>query len=176
MDFLPEHVTITKATPEDSQDFLFLRTQLEQETNFMVFTKGERTLSVEKIENQIREISQYDNQVLFIARYNGKPAGFLMVYHVVAKKLTYTGELAIGIIAEHEGKGIGSALMYALDEWNTPTKLHRIELDVDENNVQAIRLYEKFGFEVEGIRRDAIFLDGKFLNKIQMARLYPIIL
>ena len=39
-------------------------------------------------------------------------------------------------------------------------KLHRLELDVFSFNSRAKRVYEKAGFKVEGVRRDAI-LDGK---------------
>lgn len=59
------------------------------------------------------------------------------------------------------GKGIGgwaieTAIQFAFAE----LKLHRLELDVFSFNERAKYLYEKSGFKVEGVRRDAV-LDGE---------------
>lgn len=45
----------------------------------------------------------------------------------------------------------------------------RIELTVRETNVNAIGLYEKFGFETEGLHRKAIRIEGRYENALSMA-------
>ena len=40
-----------------------------------------------------------------------------------------------------------------------------------ENNVRAIALYEKFGFVHEGVKRNAVRVDGAYENVIVMALL-----
>jgi putative acetyltransferase len=47
----------------------------------------------------------------------------------------------------------------------------RIELDVYVENARARHLYEKFGFEVEGRRRRAIFRDGQYHDDLIMGLL-----
>jgi RimJ/RimL family protein N-acetyltransferase len=59
------------------------------------------------------------------------------------------------------GKGYGSdatctALLFAFHELN----LYRVEWEVFEENLRAIRCYEKIGFQHEGTRRKAFFRDG----------------
>ena len=49
--------------------------------------------------------------------------------------------------------------------------LRRIELDVLENNLPAIRLYEKIGFVKEGVKRESNYKNGKYINMILMALL-----
>ena len=49
-------------------------------------------------------------------------------------------------------------LRFAFDELN----LHRVELEVVDENMRARRCYEKAGFRYEGIRRKAIFLEGRY--------------
>ena len=39
------------------------------------------------------------------------------------------------------------------------------------DNAPAIRLYRKFGFEVEGTRRAVAFRDGAFVDDFMMARI-----
>ena len=49
--------------------------------------------------------------------------------------------------------------------------LKRIELTVFADNAAAIRLYEKFGFELEGTHRAYAYRDGQFADALCMARL-----
>lgn len=50
--------------------------------------------------------------------------------------------------------------------------LTRIELTVREHNKPAIALYEKLGFQVEGLHRNAVRVDSKYENHISMALLF----
>lgn len=47
--------------------------------------------------------------------------------------------------------------------------LHRLSLEVLDHNPRARRVYEKCGFVVEGIRRDAQRIDGRWHDAIDMA-------
>jgi L-phenylalanine/L-methionine N-acetyltransferase len=78
----------------------------------------------------------------------------------------------IGVHDDHHGKGVGTALLReiveAADNW---LAIGRIELTVFADNAPAIRLYEKFGFESEGIRKAFAFRAGRYADVIAMARL-----
>jgi putative acetyltransferase len=55
-----------------------------------------------------------------------------------------------------------------------PADVHKIELEVWPHNEAAIGLYERFGFEREGLRRDHYRRnDGKLHSSVIMARLFP---
>ena len=51
--------------------------------------------------------------------------------------------------------------------------LVRVELEVFTDNQRAIRLYERFGFETEGVRRMAAVRQGRYADLQVMARLRP---
>jgi Acetyltransferases, including N-acetylases of ribosomal proteins len=86
----------------------------------------------------------------------------------------HSGGIGIMIHKDYQNKGVGSALLSKLidvaDNW---LMLMRIELTVFEDNVIAIHLYEKFGFEKEGIKRLAAIRNGKYENEFLMARINP---
>ncbi|MET3648812.1 GNAT family N-acetyltransferase [Phyllobacterium ifriqiyense] len=67
---------------------------------------------------------------------------------------------------------LGSALIRELidaaDNW---LGFKRLELTVYTDNAPAIRLYERFGFEREGIRRSYAFKAGAYVDALGMARL-----
>jgi putative acetyltransferase len=73
---------------------------------------------------------------------------------------------------DYQGRGVGSALMAAaIDLAENWLNISRIELEVYPDNAPALALYEKFGFEREGILRDFAFRDGQYVDSILMARL-----
>jgi RimJ/RimL family protein N-acetyltransferase len=47
--------------------------------------------------------------------------------------------------------------------------LHRVQLEVYGDNPRARRVYEKAGFVVEGVRREAAWRDGEWVDEVLMA-------
>lgn len=85
---------------------------------------------------------------------------------------SHVGVIGICVHDDFHGRRIGSAMMAALvevaDDW---LDLKRLELTVQIDNAPAIRLYRKFGFEVEGTLRANSFRGGAYVDAHIMARL-----
>jgi putative acetyltransferase len=72
----------------------------------------------------------------------------------------------------HQGRGVGTALMKAaLDLADNWLQFTRIELTVYTDNVAALALYKKFGFEIEGTHKQYAFRNGVYVDAYAMARL-----
>lgn len=84
----------------------------------------------------------------------------------------HVGELGIGVIDTFRRQGIGLKLIEAALEAARGRGLTRIELTVRDTNIPAIRLYEKMGFQVEGMHKNAVLIDGKYENHLSMALLW----
>ena len=86
----------------------------------------------------------------------------------------HAGAIGISVHDDWQGKGVGKELMRAIvdlaDNW---LNLTRLELEVYADNEAAIRLYERFGFEVEGRLRQHALRNGEFVDSIMMGRLRP---
>ncbi|RGX80713.1 N-acetyltransferase [Collinsella sp. OF03-4AA] len=73
---------------------------------------------------------------------------------------------------ENRGKGIGSfAVKKMIEHAFLDMNLRRIELTVLEDNARARLLYEKFGFQYEGIKRKAKYKHGRYVDMRLMALL-----
>ena len=71
--------------------------------------------------------------------------------------------------AEHRGKGFGTEAMHLIIEYGFKTlNLHNIMLTVRSDNMQAIACYKKVGFTEFGRRREARYVDGRYLDTVYM--------
>lgn len=120
-----------------------------------------------------------------VKRFEGAPAGWTPLVAVIDGKVIgqaginrqdgrrgHVGVIGMSVHDAFAGRGVGSALMVAItelaDRW---LGLSRIELTVWIDNPRAIALYERFGFEREGLLRGYAFRDGEYVDALAMARL-----
>jgi RimJ/RimL family protein N-acetyltransferase len=62
-------------------------------------------------------------------------------------------EIGMAVAEGWRGRGVGTALMQSCVDWAGEHGIHKLALQVWPHNDAAIRLYEKFGFEREGVLR-----------------------
>lgn len=75
--------------------------------------------------------------------------------------------------ADDRGKGAGTfAIEKMLHHAFMDLNLHRLTLDVLEDNVAAIKLYTHAGFVKEGVKREAVYKNGSYHNEIFMSLLH----
>ena len=86
----------------------------------------------------------------------------------------HAAEIGMAVRDDMQGRGVGTALMQAVidlaERW---LNLTRLELEVFTDNEPAIRLYKKFGFNIEGTLVRYAFRDGQYVDVYKMARLRP---
>ena len=89
-------------------------------------------------------------------------------------RMRHVDEAALMVHTDYQNAGVGTTLLKTLldlaDNW---LMLVRVELTVFADNERAIHLYEKLGFEKEGLKRMTTVRDGKYADEYMMARLRP---
>jgi len=81
---------------------------------------------------------------------------------------------ALGIVfpRKNQGKGYGGEALDLLGRLVfDDLGLHRLELEVHEDNLPALRCYQRCGFREEGRRRERRFSGGRFRDVVIMALL-----
>ena len=84
-----------------------------------------------------------------------------------------SGEFAIMIGDKASwGSGLGTEVTrYVVDYAFASLNLNRVHLTVLANNPRAIAVYEKLGFQREGVMRQAQFKRGAYIDVVVMGRL-----
>jgi ribosomal protein S18 acetylase RimI-like enzyme len=84
--------------------------------------------------------------------------------------LRHSGILGMGVAATHRGQGLGTRLLDTTIDTASGRGGTRIELTVRSDNVGAIELYRRFGFEFEGSCRHFMVVGDQYYDALLMAR------
>jgi ribosomal protein S18 acetylase RimI-like enzyme len=100
---------------------------------------------------------------------DGEVVGWCDVKPLDRPSQAHRGVFGVGLLPQYRGRGIGTKLIKKALAASRAFGLHRVELTVREHNIGAIELYKKQGFEIEGVQRDAVLVDGVYEDVICMA-------
>lgn len=105
----------------------------------------------------------------FVALDGDVVVGWCDIHRSERPSHAHRGTLGMGIVPGYRDRGLGRRLITATLGAAQLIGLHRVELDVHADNARAIGLYEKVGFVREGLARDAVLIDGRYIDAIHMA-------
>jgi RimJ/RimL family protein N-acetyltransferase len=131
-------------------------------------------VSVPELAGGLRE-RLAEGRLMFALEDPEAEGGPALIGHLDLHRTRIDGVWALGmwILPGARGKGGGRMLLEAAIDAR-PADVHKIELEVWPHNEAAIALYERLGFEREGLRRDHYRRrDGKLHSSVIMARLFP---
>ena len=155
----------------DAEQFLNLCKKLDTETQFMILEPGERTTTVEQQQAQIERLLPAENRAIFVAEHDGQLVGYLAAFGGEFKRNKHSVYIVIGILQDFTGQGIGTQLFLALEDWAHRQHIHRLELTVMTHNKAGIALYKRQGFEIEGMKRHSLLVNGLYVDEYYMAKL-----
>lgn len=161
-------VTVVPVAEEHIAGYHHAVDRVARERRYLAFLEA---LPIEKSAEFVREnIAQGHPHV--VALVDGGVVGWCDICPIARPVYRHGGVLGMGIVEEHRGKGIGEALMRAALEQARRAGMKRVELTVRADNERAIALYRKIGFVDEGVKRKAIFVDGRYIDVVCMAVLF----
>ncbi|MDM8128339.1 GNAT family protein, partial [Paraclostridium benzoelyticum] len=139
------------------------------ENDFITFGKNEFSMSVEAEQDYIERINSMDNSKNVLIIIEDEIVGIASITSVQKERMKHNGTLGISIRKKYWGIGLGSDIMAYLINWAKSNKItKKINLLVREDNIRGVKLYEKFGFEKEGLLKKDICVNGVYYNTIAM--------
>ncbi|WP_123040893.1 GNAT family N-acetyltransferase [Cohnella candidum] len=165
---------IRSAEPADAPALSRLRPKIDGETENMDREPGEAFIDVPGFERIIAADSEKPRNLFLAAVIQERIVGFSRCEGTELKRFSHKADFGVCVLKEFWGCGIGRNLLQRSIEWADTNGVMKMALSVLETNEKAIRLYRKFGFEVEGVlKNDKILSDGKYYNTVIMGRFRP---
>ncbi|MEO2204824.1 GNAT family N-acetyltransferase [Paenibacillus pabuli] len=162
---------IREIKPEDAEGFSLLMKQVETEADYMLMEPGERKGSPEQQRKWLERVDVENNSTVLVAEQDGQLVGYLAVIGGDTRRTKHSCYLVIGILKEYTGRGIGTHLFQRLEEWAMTHNILRLELTVVIQNEAGVSLYKKMGFEIEGIKRNSLWINDTLFDQYVMSKL-----
>ena len=163
------NIIYRKVKESDAEQIVAFYNYVGGETNYLSFEKDEYPLNVEAQIQSIRALENNQTNIMLLALDGEEIVGIATINSTYKIKARHTGEFGIVIAKKYQGQGIGTELMNQLIEWaknNGITK--KISLITRADNVKAVSLYMKFGFNVEGCIKSQALIDGVYYDAYMM--------
>jgi RimJ/RimL family protein N-acetyltransferase len=161
-------IRIREAEPGDARGLVDLAQSVGREPGaFLLTTESWRGVAEER--RFIKSLRRNLDALLLVVDDRGVIVGRLSVARDPHPASRHVADLGLMVAAEYRRRGIGIALLDRTVDWARAMGVRKLELHVFPWNEPAIALYEKYGFEREGLRRRHYVRDGDEVDAILMA-------
>jgi len=162
-------IEIREATLEDAEKLRGYANALFKEGLPGIFRRDELTPEQELA--FLTPLVEQDNAVMFVALDDGRIIGNVGFTGGTLAGLAHTGEFGVSLAKGYRGRGIGTRLIRELEEWAPLHGITRIEVHAFSTNPGGLRLYERLGYEREGLLRRGATMDGEPVDVHVLAKL-----
>jgi len=164
-------IRVRPAVPGDAGRLVALATAVAAEPEGWLLAEA-RWRSESDERRYVRALQRHPDAALFVAELEtGELVGRLSLVRDPHPASAHVADLGVMVAAGHRRHGIGSALMTAAETWARGARVRKLELHVFPHNEPAINLYEKLGYEREGLRRRHYArAEGGFADVVLMAK------
>lgn len=142
---------IKAAEEKDAAEIVDMFNVLGGESDNLTFEHNDYYFNENQERTFIKLMKERKNSLFIIGVIDNKIVGNLTFVATQRDRLIHRGEMGISILKNYWGVGIGSALIEHLLAWaRLNGVIKKIELQVRQDNISAVELYKKWGFEIEG--------------------------
>lgn len=139
-------ITIEKASPIDATAIIEYLKQVGGETDNLTFGEEGLPITVEMERDYIAEFENSCDNIMLVAKDNGKIVANASLNRM-PRRMSHRGEVSITVIKEYWNKGLGSQLLGKIIDFAKQNTFDIIDLQVRTDNLAAIHLYKKYGFQ-----------------------------
>jgi len=160
---------VRRAVESDAFALIELRRVLFAETPNMLWEPDEFVQTADDESKRIARLNGRSNSLVLLAEEDARPIGVLTAVGGEIRRLRNSATLALGVAKSHWREGVATQMLQHALEWSRAFGLRRVELTVHTSNIRAVSVYLRCGFQVEGVRRSSLFVDGVYIDEYIMS-------
>ena len=158
-------LVLRNAVEDEAEMLLKYLKQVYVETPFLIQEPDEITFTIDDEKKYIKENNDSDSDLLLIGTLDGKHVGNCSLMGNHARRLKHRISLGIVLYLEYTGLGIGRIMIEEVCKIAKENGIEQVELEVAANNINAISLYEKLGFEkIATLPNNMKYADGTYTD------------
>jgi len=162
---------INKASKEDAEEIIEYLNIVGGESDYLLFGENEfKNMPIEREMEIIEKMNSSTKSVMYVGKINDEIVSIGSLYGIGNRdRVAHRGELAISVKKKYWNKGIASKMMEELISFaKNIAKFEVIQLDVRSDNLNATKLYKKFGFEEIGLYEKYFKIEEEYFHAVMM--------
>jgi RimJ/RimL family protein N-acetyltransferase len=167
-----KEILLRNLQPSDIDEYLIFSDCIASETTHTLHFKGQ-SISSDVLKEKFQastnspwqlELGGFDQNrlVSHLSFYKPRP------HHPYER---HTIEFAIKILKNYCSNGLGSKMLLIMEEIARKTEVKRIQALVRTSNFLGINFYRKHGYEIEGVKKQAAFINGVYESEFYIAKI-----
>lgn len=158
----------------EAEPLLAFMNKVYSETDFLALTA--REVAAIDVNRQQATIAAYDKAkrgIMLAAYVNGEIVANCTVNMPAKEKESHRAGFGIAVKSEYRNKGLGAALLSTAIDFAQKVGYEQLEADTVTENVNALLLYQKLGFEAVGrFPRACKLADGAYRDYIRFVKYF----
>ncbi len=161
-------IRIRRAEASDAPSLVALAQAVGgEEGRWILATESWRSVSSER--RYLKGVLRHPDATVIVAADGDDIVGRLSLSRDPHPASRHVADLGLMVAASHRRRGIGRQLLDEAVVWSRSVGVRKLELHVFPWNEPALRLYESFGFEREGYRKQHYARGDELVDAILMA-------
>lgn len=153
------------ATIEDAQAVLDYLDQVGKESDNLSFGEEGIGYTLEEEVSAIEKTLNSQTDLMILALDQGKIISIGSLHGNKRIRTQHFATLGISVLKSHWNLGIGNEMMHRIMQFARSSEVLKIvRLDVRSDNLIAIKLYEKYGFEKYGQFKEEMMINGAYIS------------
>ncbi len=162
-------IQIRKAEVSDAEKVIEYMKTVYGESENLTAAPHEFEVTIKQEEDFINNTNNSINSVMLIGLIDGEIVSIASLSGSQRKRMQHQVGFGISVLKKYWGLGVGTKMMEEVIKFaNKNEVIEVIHLTVRADNVFAIKLYEKFGFEKVGHFEKYFKIDNDYFDSISM--------
>jgi L-amino acid N-acyltransferase YncA len=164
-------ITIRPATPDDSCAIINTVRSNAVERSYVLMEQYGKDPESER--EYIGELDAKKN-LLIVAETGSAVVGCLAALQADAGKRPETSHIlhvGLHLLEAFRGLGIGRTLLDYSIEWAREAGFKKLEANIFTTNKRSLSMFQKAGFQEEGVRQNRIRIGTDFINEVLMGKI-----
>lgn len=163
-----EFTIITEPSIDDAESAVKMLNKVGGETDNLSFGENEFHITIEEEKEFFKKQKERKTGVFCMVKNKEKEVIANATAFPCGRRSSHVFDFGISILKAYWGQGLGNVMMQTIIKECKKLGAEKITLHVRSDNHPAIHLYEKYGFEKEGLLKKKTKIGNKYSDDFVM--------
>ena len=166
---IPVTITIRTTSIDDAEALAIFLTELDNETELMLFNPGERKIEIKNLQPFLQKLEMQRSIMLIAINEQHQICGFVFGEVPSLQRTQHVIRINMGVLKAYRHTRVTYRLTQSFRQHAIELGIKRGEATIIRENKASLAMCEKLGFVIEGIKKGSIKINDHYFDEICLA-------